>query len=93
MDGHEFEDAKIKNLCLLEISCLKKKNTTRFLLVFLGVDIWPFFPWIFYDSKKTPGTGSNHVTVCVEEDNSCDSERSHTKETFSVCAFAGPCVL
>ena len=71
----------------------KEKHDTCSFGFFFGVDIWLFFPWIFYDSKKTPGTGSNHVTVCVEEDKSCDSERSHTTETFSVCAFAGPCVL
>jgi len=39
------------------------------------------------------GVGSDHVKVCVDEDVSCDTERSHTTETMSVCAFAGPCVL
>jgi len=39
------------------------------------------------------GAGSDHVKVSVEEDKSCDTERSHTQETMSVCAFAGPCIL
>ena len=44
---------KKKTMDLLEISCLKKKNTTRFLcFLFVGVDIWPFFSMVpFYDSK------------------------------------------
>ena len=39
------------------------------------------------------GVGSDYVKVSVDEDQSCDSERSHTSEIMSVCAFAGPCVL
>jgi len=39
------------------------------------------------------GVSSSSVKVAIDEDMTCDTERSHTKEIVSVCAFSGPCVL
>jgi len=39
------------------------------------------------------GVSSSAVKVAIDEDVNCDTERSHTSEIVSVCAFSGPFVL
>ena len=40
-----------------------------------------------------PGVTSSSVKVAIDEDMTCDDERSHTKEIVSLCAFSSSCLL
>lgn len=42
---------------------------------------------------RLQGATSSSVKVAIDEDVTCDTERSHPEEIVSVCAFSGPCVL
>eukprot|EP00438_Fugacium_kawagutii_P024984 Skav225726 [mRNA] locus=scaffold611:56057:56485:+ [translate_table: standard] len=49
--------------------------------------------WIIPVVGTSPGVTSSSVQVSIDEDINCDSERKHTSEQVSVCAFSGPFVL
>lgn len=90
VDGHEFEDIYGHFVFAQE-----KHIKTH---VFFATWCWHFgcFLKVFHGDpppQNLPGVGSDYVKVSVDEDQSCNSERSHTSEIMSVCAFAGPCVL